>query len=58
VIYEEPAIQESSESSRQRTWLRDALLQLPLGADPAATLLPDIWLTTHPQTRWAIADRR
>jgi hypothetical protein len=38
-------------------WLRDVLTQLPLGADPA-TLLPDVWLPTHPQHRWTIADRR
>jgi transposase len=38
-------------------WLRDVLLQLPLSADPA-TLLPDVWLPTHPQHRWTIADRR
>ncbi len=38
-------------------WLRDVLIELPRGADPA-TLLPDVWLANHPQHHWAIAERR
>lgn len=39
------------------TWLRDVLTELPKGAAPEQ-FLPDRWLTTHPQHRWAIADQR
>lgn len=38
-------------------WLRDVLIQLPQGANPAQ-LLPDHWLEHHPQHRWTIADQR
>ena len=38
-------------------WLRDVLTQLPLGTSPE-TLLPDVWLKSHPQHRWKIAERR
>jgi transposase len=38
-------------------WLKDALVQLPLGK-PLESLLPGIWLLTHPQHRWTIAERR
>jgi transposase len=38
-------------------WLRDVLIQLPLGT-PLESLLPNRWLESHPQHRWAIADRR
>lgn len=38
-------------------WLKDALVQLPLGK-PLESLLPGTWLLTHPQHRWTIAERR
>lgn len=38
-------------------WLRNVLEQLPLGTAPES-LLPDHWLTAHPEHRWHIADRR
>ena len=38
-------------------WLNDVLTQIPRGASPD-TLLPDVWLQTHPQHRWTIAERR
>ena len=38
-------------------WLKDVLIQLPLGTDPA-TLLANTWLQSHPQHRWNIAERR
>jgi hypothetical protein len=38
-------------------WLKDVLIQLPLGK-PLESLLPGTWLITHPQHRWTIAERR
>ena len=38
-------------------WLRDVLIQLPRGAS-LESLLPHTWLHSHPQHRWAIAERR
>jgi transposase len=38
-------------------WLRDVLTHLPRGAAPES-LLPDIWLQSHPEDRWTIAERR
>jgi hypothetical protein len=38
-------------------WLKDVLIQLPLGAS-LESLLPNSWLESHPQHRWNIADRR
>ena len=38
-------------------WLKDVLIQLPLGA-PLESLLPNAWLLSHPQHRWTIAERR
>ena len=38
-------------------WLRDVLTRLPLGESPEA-LLPNVWLTSHPEHRWTIAERR
>jgi transposase len=38
-------------------WLKDVLIQLPLGTSPES-LLPPAWVQTHPQHRWTIAERR
>jgi transposase len=38
-------------------WLKDVLTQLPLGT-PLESLLPNIWLASHPEHRWSIAERR
>ncbi|MCA9034171.1 MAG: transposase [Planctomycetaceae bacterium] len=38
-------------------WLKDVLIQLPLGA-PLESLLPNTWLASHPQHRRKIAERR
>jgi len=38
-------------------WLKDVLIQLPLGAT-LDSLLPNTWLTSHPEHRWTIAERR
>jgi len=38
-------------------WLKDVLIQLPLGAS-LESLLPNTWLVSHPQHRWTIAERR
>jgi transposase len=38
-------------------WLKDVLIQLPLGT-PLESLLPNIWLASHPEHRWSIAERR
>jgi transposase len=38
-------------------WLKDVLTQLPLGAT-LKSLLPNTWLTSHPEHRWSIAERR
>jgi transposase len=38
-------------------WLKDVLTQLPLGT-PLESLLPNTWLTSHPEHRWSIAERR
>ena len=38
-------------------WLRDVLIQLPLGAS-LESLLPNTWLVSHPEHRWTIAERR
>ena len=38
-------------------WLKDVLIQLPLGTPPES-LLPNTWLPSHPQHRWTIAERR
>ena len=38
-------------------WLRDVLTRLPLGESPEI-LLPDVWLKSHPEHRWTIAERR
>lgn len=38
-------------------WLKDVLIQLPLGAT-LDSLLPNIWLVSHPEHRWTIAERR
>jgi len=38
-------------------WLRDVLTRLPQGQHPEQ-LLPDPWLTRHPQHRCNIVDRR
>ena len=38
-------------------WLKDVLIQLPLGAS-LESLLPNTWLTSHPEHRWTIAERR
>ena len=38
-------------------WLKDVLIQLPLGAT-LESLLPNNWLVPHPEHRWTIAERR
>lgn len=38
-------------------WLKDVLIQLPLGAS-LESLLPNNWLVSHPEHRWTIAERR
>lgn len=38
-------------------WLKDVLIQLPLGAT-LESLLPNTWLVSHPEHRWTIAERR
>lgn len=38
-------------------WLKDVLIQLPLGATPES-LLPNTWLVSHPEHRWTVAERR
>ena len=38
-------------------WLKDVLIQLPLEAT-LESLLPNNWLTSHPEHRWTIAERR
>lgn len=45
------------------SWLRDVFAKLPrLGPSPTpeelSPLLPDRWLTAHPDHRWHIADQR
>jgi transposase len=38
-------------------WLRDVLTRIARG-ESVEQFLPDIWLQSHPQHRWTIADRR
>lgn len=49
----------SCKENRVDPWayLRAIFTELPLGTD-LESLLPDRWLTDHPESRWTIADRR